>query len=156
MGQTVRLVAALVENIGSAALTTCTVLPLSRSALKRLILFTPLYTRIYSGNKIVQILQTDQKNHIGPPSKYSVVEIDYDIVTMFIFSNKREDYFPLLLMGVPPATALLHKSDGQLGVLGFVLEAGTGMGWAVRAFNQLFENMERHLCVIHQKYILGV
>ena len=76
---------------------------------------------------------------------------------MFIFSNKREDYFPLLLMGVPPATALLlHKSDGQLGVLGFVLEAGTGMGWAVRAFNQLFENMERHLCVIHQKHILGV
>ena len=76
---------------------------------------------------------------------------------MFIFSNKREDYFPLLLMGVPPATALLlHKSDGQLGVLRFVLEAGTGMGWAVRAFNQLFENMERHLCVIHQKYILGV
>ena len=75
---------------------------------------------------------------------------------MFIFSNKREDYFPLLLMGVPPATALLHKSDGQLGVLRFVLEAGTGMGWAVRAFNQLFENMERHLCVIHQKHILGV
>ena len=72
VGQTVRLVVALVENIGSAALTTCTVLPLSRSALKRLILFTPLYTRIYSGNKIVQILQTDKKNHIGPPSNYSV------------------------------------------------------------------------------------
>ena len=47
---------------------------------------------------------------------------------MFIFSNKREDYFLLLLMGGPAATGLLQKLDGQLGVLGFVLETGTGKG----------------------------
>ena len=31
-------------------------------------------------------------------------------------------------MGGPAATGLLQKLDGQLGVLGFVLETGTGKG----------------------------
>ena len=84
MERTVQLGVAQGENIGSAVLTTCTVLPLRLSALKRLILFASYYTRIYK------------------------------------CSNKREYYFLLLLMGIPPTTALLQKSDGQLGVLGFV------------------------------------